>query len=60
MTSLRFLIDVNAGRAIATSLRNAGHDVLFAGDLDWRMLDVGLLSLAHRDQRILLTTDMDF
>ena len=34
MSSLRLLVDVNAGLTIATALRDAGHDVLFAGDLD--------------------------
>ena len=60
MTLLRFLIDVNAGIAIATALRDAGHDVLFVGDLDWRMPDADMLSLAHREQRIVLTMDTDF
>ncbi len=56
---LRFLIDANAGLAIATALRDAGHDVLFVGDLDWRMPDVDVLSLAHREQRIVLTGDAE-
>lgn len=60
MSSLRFLVDVNAGLAIATALRDAGHDVLFVGELDWRMPDVELLSQAHREQRIVLTMDTDF
>jgi len=60
MSSLRLLVDVNAGLAIATALRDAGHDVLFAGDLDWRMPDADMLSLANREQRILLTMDTDF
>jgi predicted nuclease of predicted toxin-antitoxin system len=60
MSSLRFLVDVNAGLAVATALRDAGHDVLFAGDLDWRMPDAELLSVAHRDQPIVLTMDTDF
>jgi len=60
MRSLRFLVDVNAGLAIALALRDAGHDVLFAGDLDWRMPDADMLSLAHREQRIVLTMDTDF
>jgi predicted nuclease of predicted toxin-antitoxin system len=60
MSSLRFLVDVNAGLAVATALRDAGHDVLFVGDLDWRMPDVDLLSLANREERILLTMDTDF
>jgi predicted nuclease of predicted toxin-antitoxin system len=60
MSLLRFLVDVNAGLAVAAALRDAGHDVLFAGDLDWRMPDVELLSVAQREQRIVLTMDTDF
>jgi predicted nuclease of predicted toxin-antitoxin system len=60
MSSLRLLVDANSGLAIATALRDAGHDVLFAGDLDWRMSDVDMLSLANREQRIILTMDTDF
>ena len=47
MSSLRFLIDVNVGLAVAHSLQQSGHDVTFAGDVDWRMTDADMLSLAH-------------
>jgi predicted nuclease of predicted toxin-antitoxin system len=60
MRPLRFLVDVNVGLAVAESLRGAGHDVVFTGDLDWRMSDADMLSLAHRDRRIILTLDTDF
>jgi predicted nuclease of predicted toxin-antitoxin system len=60
MSSLRFLVDVNVGVAVGDSLRDSGHDVVFAGDLDPCMPDADLLSLAHRDQRIILTMDTDF
>ena len=60
MSSLRFLIDVNAGLAVAHSLQRGGHDVTFAGDIDWRMPDSDMLSLAHDEQRIILTMDTDF
>ena len=60
MSSLRFLVDVNVGVATAMALRNGGHDVLFVGDLDWRMPDPELLSLAKRERRIMLTMDTDF
>ena len=60
MTSLRFLVDINAGLSVATALRDGGHDVLFAGHVDWRMPDLDLLSLARREQRILLTMDTDY
>ena len=34
MSSLRFLVDVNVGVAVANNLRDSGYDVVFAGDLD--------------------------
>jgi len=58
--SLRFLVDVNVGVAVAQSLRDSGHDVVFVGDLDWCMPDTDVLALAHQEQRIILTIDTDF
>jgi predicted nuclease of predicted toxin-antitoxin system len=60
MSSLRFLVDVNVGVAVADNLRDSGHDVVFAGDLDWCMPDTDVLSVAHQEQRIILTMDTDF
>jgi uncharacterized protein with PIN domain len=57
MSSLRFLVDVNVGIAVADSLRDSGHDIVFAGDLDWCMPDADVLSLAHQEQRIILTME---
>ena len=60
MSSLRFLVDVNAGIAVAASLRDGGHDVVFVGELDWCMPDIEMLSLASQEQRIIVTMDTDF
>jgi predicted nuclease of predicted toxin-antitoxin system len=60
MSSLRFLVDVNVGLAVVHSLRDSGHDVVFVGDLDSCMPDSDILSLAHGEQRIILTMDTDF
>jgi predicted nuclease of predicted toxin-antitoxin system len=60
MSSLRFLVDVNVGLAVVESLRDSGHDATFAGDVDWRMSDRDMLSLAHNEERIILTMDTDF
>ena len=60
MSSFRFLVDVNVGIAVAHDLRQSGHDVTFAGDVDWRMTDADMLSLAHGEGRIILTMDTDF
>ena len=60
MSSLRILVDVNVGIAVATSLQVSGHDVIFAGDVDWCMPDIDMLALAQREGRIILTMDTDF
>jgi predicted nuclease of predicted toxin-antitoxin system len=60
MNSLRFLVDVNVGLAVANSLRQSGHDVVFVGELDWSMPDLELLSLAEQEKRIVVTMDTDF
>jgi predicted nuclease of predicted toxin-antitoxin system len=60
MNSLRFLVDVNIGLAVTNSLRKSGYDVTFAGDVDWSMPDLQLLSLAQREERIIITMDTDF
>ncbi len=60
MNSLRFLVDVNVGVAVVGSLRDSGHDVVFAGDLDWGMPDINLLSVARQERRIIVTMDTDF
>lgn len=60
MSALRFLVDVNVGLAVAKSLQEGGHDVIFVGDLDWRMPDPDVLALAASEQRIIVTMDADF
>jgi predicted nuclease of predicted toxin-antitoxin system len=60
MSGLRFLIDVNVGTAVVDSLRTSDHDVVFAGDLDRCMSDTDILTLAHSEQRIVVTLDNDF
>jgi len=59
-TYLRFLVDVNVGRAMVEYLRRAGHDVVAVRDLDPCMDDADLLALAVREQRIIVTMDTDF
>jgi predicted nuclease of predicted toxin-antitoxin system len=60
MSTLRFLVDVNAGLGVADALRGEGHDVRFAGDLDWRLADNTMLSIALEEKRIIVTMDTDF
>lgn len=60
MYRLKLLIDFNIGRYTANDAENQGHDVLFVGDLDKRMLDENILALAVRERRLIITMDADF
>jgi len=59
-TALRFLVDVNVGQAVVDWLRVEGHDTLFVRDLDPRMDDQDVLTLAIRERRVVVTMDNDF
>ena len=60
MYRLKLLIDFNIGRYTANDAKNQGYDVLFIGDLDKRMLDEDILTLAVRERRLIITMDADF
>lgn len=57
---MRFLVDVNASSAVATWLAEMGHDVVQVRDRDPRMSDSEVLAWAYQEQRIIVTTDLDF
>ena len=57
---MRFLADVNAGRAVVGWLDGQGHDVTEVADSDPRMTDDAILRHASSQQRIVVTTDRDF
>ena len=58
--TLRLLIDLSAGHAVAESLRGLGHDVLEVRDHDPRMADVDILAWAVSESRLVVTMDKDF
>jgi predicted dinucleotide-binding enzyme len=43
MPKLRLLVDHNVGHGVALALAAAGHDVVFAGDVDPHLSDVAIL-----------------
>jgi predicted nuclease of predicted toxin-antitoxin system len=57
---MRFLADESCDFAVARALREAGHDVLAVAEAAPSSADEGLLQMAVRDKRILLTEDKDF
>ena len=57
---MRFLVDVNASGSVAKWLIEMGHDVAQVRDRDPRMPDSDVLAWAQEEQRIIVTTDLDF
>lgn len=57
---MKFLVDCCAGRRLAEWLRNEGHDVFDAGELEYDPGDATLLAQAAAEGRVLITLDNDF
>lgn len=58
---MRFLIDASSDARLVAYLRGLGHDVTRVGsDYPAPLKDTAVLSLAHQEQRILITDDRDF
>ncbi|MBG1269591.1 DUF5615 family PIN-like protein [Nostoc sp. WHI] len=57
---MKFLIDVNASRALGNWLQDIGHEVVYVSDTDPEMRDEHILEWAVMEQRIIMTTDNDF
>lgn len=57
---MRFLIDECVGPTVAQWLRQEGHDVCSVFEEARGATDEELVHKAHRENRILLTTDKDF
>lgn len=57
---MKFLIDVGVGKSVDTWLRENGHDVVSARDIDSRARDQDILQLAGREDRMIITMDKDF
>lgn len=57
---MKFLIDVNASRAIGQWLAALGHDAILVRDRNPQMRDEDILNWAVQEKRIIITTDNDF
>jgi predicted nuclease of predicted toxin-antitoxin system len=58
---MRFLIDENLSRRLAELLTKAGHDAVHVRDLDAAGApDTEIVTLATRDDRIIVSADTDF
>ena len=58
---MRFLLDENVDTRLARFLRRQGHDVTaIAQDYGHSLGDQEVLAIAAREQRVLITDDLDF
>ena len=57
---MRFLLDVNASGALSTWLLELGHEVISVSDVNPKMSDDDIIAWAVREERIIITTDVDF
>ncbi len=57
---MRFLVDVNASGSVARWLAEMGHDVAQVRSRDPRMSDSDVLAWAWKEERVIVTTDLDF
>jgi predicted nuclease of predicted toxin-antitoxin system len=57
---MRFIVDESTGSAVASSLRAAGHEVVFIGEDMPQATDAAIIERAAREELILVTNDKDF
>jgi predicted nuclease of predicted toxin-antitoxin system len=58
---MRLLVDNALSPIVASGLREAGHDVVHAGDVGLQAADdETLLLLAEREERVIVSADTDF
>jgi predicted nuclease of predicted toxin-antitoxin system len=57
---MRFLLDVNASGALSTWLLELGHEVISVSNVNPKMADDDIIAWAVREERIIITTDVDF
>ncbi len=59
-SELKFLVDVGVGRRVEEYLKRKGFDIKAVVDLDPRMPDEKIISLAALEARMVVTMDKDF
>ena len=59
--AMRFLLDEGLPRRLASYLLELGHDVTAVGqDYPFSLTDQSILTIAYREQRVVITNDKDF
>lgn len=57
---MKFIADVNIAQTVITFLQKTGHDVVDIKKSNLKTSDTGIIKLALKENRIILTHDKDF
>lgn len=57
---MKFIADENLGTKVPKFLRNKGIDIIAIADFAWGKSDPDILSIANKEERVLITLDKDF
>ncbi len=57
---MKFIADVNVAQVVIKFLHHAGHDVIDVKKVFPKASDIKIISLASKENRIILTHDKDF
>ena len=57
---MKFLIDANLGRKFTSLISKAGYNAAFINDILKKASDEDVLTIAERENRIIVTADKDF
>jgi len=57
---MKIMLDTCVWGGVRKVLTEAGHNVIWIGDWEQDPGDIEILTLAHKDRRILITLDKDF
>lgn len=57
---MKFLVNANLGRKFTNLLKHAGYDAILIKDVAPKAADEEVLSLASREERVVITNDKDF
>lgn len=57
---MKFIADINVTQTVIKNLRQSGHNVLDIKTRNSKISDTGLIKLAQKEKRIIVTHDKDF
>lgn len=59
-SNIKFIVDVGVGKLVEEYLSNTGYDILSVRDIDPKLPDEQIITIAYNEDRIIITMDKDF